>query len=59
MGGKVKGGQFYGDKPDLMNLDDQKDINFSTDFRSVYATVAQRWWKLENPWTQYSPVPFV
>ena len=36
----VKGG-FYGDQPSLSALD-QGDLRFTTDFRSVYATVADR-----------------
>lgn len=36
----VKGG-FYGDQPSLTDLD-QGDLRFTTDFRSVYATVADR-----------------
>ncbi len=34
----VQGGQFYGDQPSLVALD-QGDLRFTTDFRSVYATV--------------------
>ncbi len=59
MGGKVKGGQLYGDKPDLHNLDSEGDIKFSTDFRSVYASVAKNWWGHENPWSQFETVPFI
>jgi len=36
----IKGG-FYGDQPSLTDLD-QGDLRFTTDFRSVYATVADR-----------------
>ena len=39
-GPAVKGG-FYGDQPSLSALD-QGDLRFTTDFRSVYATVADR-----------------
>jgi uncharacterized protein (DUF1501 family) len=38
-GTSVKGG-FYGDEPSLTNLD-QGDLKFTTDFRSVYATVLE------------------
>jgi len=34
----VRGG-FYGDPPSLTKLDDNGNLQFSTDFRSVYATV--------------------
>ena len=41
MGQPVKGG-LYGAYPSLTDLD-QGDLKFSTDFRSVYATVLDRW----------------
>jgi uncharacterized protein (DUF1501 family) len=41
LGGSVKGG-LYGDYPSLSNLD-QGDLKFSTDFRSVYASVLDHW----------------
>jgi uncharacterized protein (DUF1501 family) len=37
-GPRVRGGQFYGDQPSLAALD-QGDLHYTTDFRSVYATV--------------------
>ena len=41
VGGKVKGG-VYGDHPSLTDLD-SGDLKYATDFRSVYATVLERW----------------
>jgi len=41
-GGKVKGG-IHGVAPDLEKLDDQGDLIFKTDFRSVYAGVLKEW----------------
>jgi uncharacterized protein (DUF1501 family) len=41
MGGKVKGGVLT-DVPSLTNLKD-KDLQFTTDFRSVYASVVEQW----------------
>ena len=41
VGGGVKGG-IYGEHPSLTDLD-RGDLKFSTDFRSVYATVIERW----------------
>lgn len=41
MGGQVKGG-FYGEPVSLINLDDG-NLRFTTDFRSVYATVLEKW----------------
>lgn len=59
MGGKLKGGKLYGDSPDLNNLDSEGDIQYTTDFHSLYATVAENWWGGENPWTQYETLSFV
>lgn len=41
VGGAVKGG-FYGDMPSLANLD-AGNLRFTTDFRSVYATLLDQW----------------
>jgi uncharacterized protein (DUF1501 family) len=41
VGGGVSGG-IYGEHPSLTDLDDG-DLKFGTDFRSVYATVLERW----------------
>ncbi len=41
VGGGIKGG-IYGDHPSLTDLDNG-DLKFHTDFRSVYATVLERW----------------
>lgn len=59
MGGKVQGGRLYGNKPDLNQLDSEGDLRYSTDFRSVYGSVAQRWMGQKNPWSQYPQIPFV
>ena len=40
LGAPVKGG-FYGNQPSLTDLD-QGDLKFSTDFRSVYATLLDK-----------------
>jgi uncharacterized protein (DUF1501 family) len=45
IGKNVKGG-FHGERPELGNLDNG-NLRFTTDFRSVYATVLERW--LEAP----------
>jgi uncharacterized protein (DUF1501 family) len=41
VGGGVRGG-FYGDAPDLSQTN-MGNVRFTTDFRSVYATVLERW----------------
>jgi uncharacterized protein (DUF1501 family) len=42
MGNAVRGGTFYGDVPNLSNLD-QGDLRTQVDFRAVYATVIRDW----------------
>jgi uncharacterized protein (DUF1501 family) len=43
-GGKVRGG-LYGEAPDLVNLDGNGNLRYAVDFRSLYATVIDRWWQ--------------
>jgi len=60
LGGKVHGGM-YGKQPSLSpdKLYDG-DLVHTVDFREVYATLAQRWWRRPNPWQkQFRPLPFV
>ncbi|MFM7919213.1 MAG: hypothetical protein ACKPJJ_03250, partial [Planctomycetaceae bacterium] len=45
-GGAVRAG-LHGQRPDLANLQDG-DLQFSTDFREVYATVLERWLKVDS-----------
>jgi uncharacterized protein (DUF1501 family) len=45
MGSKIKAG-LHGTEP-LLNIPKNQDLRFSTDFRSVYATVLEKW--LKNP----------
>ena len=42
-GGAVRGG-LYGQAPDLARLDAAQNLVYTTDFRQLYATVAQDWW---------------
>lgn len=42
MGEEVKGG-FYGDAPSLTQLDTRGNLEHTTDFRSIYATVLESW----------------
>jgi len=42
LGGKVKGG-VYGQDPILDKLDDNGDLRFGVDFRSVYGTLLDKW----------------
>jgi uncharacterized protein (DUF1501 family) len=43
-GGKVKGG-LYGAPPQLDRLDGNGNLPFAVDFRSMYTTVINDWWK--------------
>lgn len=42
MGGGLRSGGFYNEGPDLLDLADG-DVKYAVDFRSVYATVLERW----------------
>jgi uncharacterized protein (DUF1501 family) len=42
-GGAVRGG-IYGKAPDLYRLDGNQNMVYTTDFRQLYATVAEQWW---------------
>lgn len=46
LGGAVRGG-LYGANPDLQNLD-SGNLRFGVDFRSLYATVIERWWGVNS-----------
>ncbi len=46
MGGRVKGG-LLGRAPDLAALDAVGNPEATTDFRAIYAAVAQQWWNLD------------
>lgn len=43
MGGRVKGGR-YGARPALGALDPNGDLQHTTDFRSLYRTISEKWW---------------
>ncbi len=60
-GGAVRGG-LYGQAPDLSRLDGSQNLLYSTDFRQLYASVAQDWWGV-NPEAvlkgRFEPVRFL
>lgn len=56
LSGGIKGGM-YGVHPDLDALD-AGDVKNSLDFRSVYATLARRWWRRSSPWN-VGDIPFI
>jgi uncharacterized protein (DUF1501 family) len=43
----VRGG-FYGQAPDLSRLDGNQNVVYTTDFRQLYATVAEQWWGVKS-----------
>jgi len=48
IGDSVKGGH-YGEIPDLVNgLDDGDNLKYTTDFRSVYATLIDKWLQVDS-----------
>ena len=53
VGESVRGGM-HGTPPDLTVLD-QGDVPYSTDFRSVYATLGKSWMGLRAP-TKHEPL---
>ena len=46
-GGRVKGG-LYGQVPRLDKLDGNGNLPFDVDFRSLYATILERWWSIDS-----------
>lgn len=57
LGGRVRGG-FHGSIPSLDNLD-SGDLRFTVDFRSVYATILQKWLGAEPSGILGAPFPTV
>ena len=43
LGGRVQGG-LYGEPPRLDRLDGNGNLPYSVDFRSLYASVIEKWW---------------
>jgi len=61
MGNAVQSG-IYGDVPDLTNLDGNGSIQWSTDFRSVYATLLEHWLGVDSSSIlggRFSTIPFL
>ena len=46
-GGAVRGG-LYGQAPDLSRLDGNQNVVHTTDFRQMYATIAEQWWGVKS-----------
>jgi uncharacterized protein (DUF1501 family) len=61
LGGRVAGG-LYGEQPSLNGLSGDGNTAFAIDFRSVYATVLDRWWGVpsaEPLGGRFAPVPLL
>jgi uncharacterized protein (DUF1501 family) len=61
MGGRVRGG-FYGAAPNLAQLSTDGNPAYALDFRSVYATVLDRWWGMDSRDAlggRFAPVPYI
>jgi uncharacterized protein (DUF1501 family) len=61
MGTGVQPG-IYGEPPDLSNLDSNGSVPWTTDFRSVYATLLEQWLGVDSTSIlggSFSPVPFL
>jgi len=43
VGDPVRGGKLYGAQPSLGDLDSAGNLKFTVDFRSVYATILEKW----------------
>jgi uncharacterized protein (DUF1501 family) len=48
IGGNLKKKGLYNPCPDLQNLDDNGDLRFSVDFRSIYATILKDWLEVSD-----------
>jgi len=57
MGSRLKG-SLFGSAPDL-NLSRNMDLNYSTDFRSVYATILQQWFGTDPVRILGKPFPII
>lgn len=58
MGGRVNRG-IYGRAPNLARIDRNGNVAHTTDFRSMYATLAQNWWAQPSPWHGHQTLKFV
>jgi uncharacterized protein (DUF1501 family) len=58
LGGRVKGG-IYGPPPALNRLDGNGNLPFAVDFRDLYATALDKWWRIDSSVAlngRYTPV---
>jgi uncharacterized protein (DUF1501 family) len=60
-GPAVRGG-IHGESPSLRSLDADGNLQYTTDFRRVYATVLEQWWHLPSDLVlqrRYEPLSFI
>ena len=43
IGNKLKKSRFYNEDPNLSDLDENGDLKYSVDFRTIYATILSKW----------------
>ncbi|HEY6333263.1 MAG TPA: DUF1501 domain-containing protein [Blastocatellia bacterium] len=48
VGNPVKGGALYGSQPSCANLDQYGNLQFTVDFRSMYATILEKWLDVDS-----------
>lgn len=61
LGGRVAGG-LYGEQPPLDHLSGDGNTGYAVDFRSVYATVLDRWWGVPSAGPlggKFAPLPIL
>ncbi|MEN9433785.1 MAG: hypothetical protein RLZZ422_1374 [Pseudomonadota bacterium] len=58
MGGRVRGG-LYGDNPNLNELDHNMNLPSEVDFKKLYGTITQNWWRQTNPWASLGVLPII
>ncbi len=58
LGGKVKGG-VYGEQPSLTNLLKGGDLAHTLDYRRLYSTIIDKWWRLGNVGLEAKPLDVI
>lgn len=48
LGGRLKQPGFFNSPPNLLGLD-EGDLKFQVDFRSLYATILEKWLEVKRP----------
>ena len=48
IGKKLKKSKFYNEDPNLSDLDDNGDLKYSVDFRTIYSTILSKWLDVDD-----------